>query len=143
MCRLAPAHLLSATDSVTRAVRCAESFIVEQGFTDRAVTDTSAIVWDILDRLAESSASALAQRRFSLGRDAYGICVNPNQRSGYMVVFRSAAAPASDSTGRAVWMSRAFSDMRVVHQDIRLAAVQQRQVGCRPLSSVPTRRQQN
>ena len=130
-------------DSIRRAVTCAEWFIVQQGFTDRPVTDTNAIVWDILDHVSESRAAALARRTSTLRPHAYGICVNPNDRAGYIVVFLHAFAAGADSSARGVWMSRGFAHMRVVHQDLRLAAVDQREVGCRPLGSAFNQRQQN
>jgi hypothetical protein len=107
------------------AVRCAERFIVQQGYTDLpAGADTSAIVPEGIEWGA-SKLDWLAGRRGTLERRPAGVCVDAAER--FTVVFRS----ASGQTARAVTMDATFGSLRVQHQDFRLEVVEAEQYGCR------------
>lgn len=137
---IAQADSAAPPDSVARAVRCAEWFIANQGFTDQAVADTAPIIRDF-EESAFPRAAVLDMRRGSLVPKAYGACTALN--GGYTVVFLYAGTAASDSVGRTVWMTRKLSDMYVIHQDIYLARVRAGEFGCRLLGSSSGRRQHN
>ena len=133
---------VSAADSLARAIRCAEWFIAQQGFTEQPVIDTAGIVSDFEER-ALPRATVLTLRRGSLAPHAYGVCTALPYQSGYVVVFVSPRTTPADSVGQTVWMSRAFQDMHVTHQGIYLAPVRAGEFGCRLLPSSAVRRQQN
>jgi hypothetical protein len=72
---------------------------------------------------------------------AYGIC--RGQGYAYDVVFQYAptafrgtmAEAATHPNGRGVTMDGAYTSLRMQHQEFRLAAVDDAQVGCRRLST--------
>ena len=132
----------AAPGSSARAVRCAEWFIVQQGFTEQPVSDTAAIVRDF-EETGFPTRTLLELRRGSLAPKAYGVCTGLSYRSAYNVVFLYAGAAASDSVGRTVSMTRALAGMYVTHQAMYLAPVRTGEFGCRLLPSGTGRRQHN
>jgi len=113
------------------AVRCAEHFVAQQGYTDLpAVADSSAIVPEGIERGA-SKLDWLAGRRGTLDRRAAGVCVDTAGKR-FTVVFRS----ASGRSARAVTMDATFGSLRMQHQDFRLKVVEAEQYGCRRVGAL-------
>lgn len=91
------------------AVRCAEDFVLRNGYTTDEATGPV---------VRESVHSpTLEQRRGMLERSAIGYRVYP---PGHLVVFRYSSS--SGKTARAVTMGAQFDDLRVEHQDFLLSA---------------------
>jgi hypothetical protein len=113
------------------AVRCAEHFVAQQGYTDLApVADMSAIVPEGIEWGA-SKLDWLAVRRGTLDRRAAGVCVDTVGKR-FTVVFRS----ASGRSARAVTMDATFGSLRVQHQDFRFEVVEAEQYGCRQVGAL-------
>jgi hypothetical protein len=116
------------------AIRCAERFLVEQGYTNSSPTaDTNRIVPEGIE-WSVSKVEWLAGRRGSLDPQASGVCVG-SAHPRYSVVFRRSHGGGA----RGVTLDAAFGSLRVQHEDFRFEVLKTRQYGCRPL---PARRQQ-
>jgi len=110
------------------AIRCAEHFVVEQGYTaSPATTDTNRIVPEGIEWSA-SKAQWLARRRGTLDSHAAGVCIGPDD-GRYTVVFR---APR-DWGARGVTLDAAFGSLRVEHQSFRFEVVEKKDYGCQPV----------
>jgi hypothetical protein len=112
------------------AIRCAERFVAEQGYTARPLAiDTTRIVAEGIE-WSSLKSEWLSRRRGTLEARAAGVCVNPDGR--YTVVFRG---PQGEDT-RGVTLDATFGSLRMEHQSFRFEVVEKRQYGCR---SVPAR----
>jgi hypothetical protein len=114
---------LALSDSL--AIRCAELFVSQQGYTEAPpVSDTTKWVYEFMD-------VGVRERRATVAPDAYAIC-GSNQDEYVRVIFRHApgiVSPplwtdsgivASPPTGRAVRLSPNSSTMEFQHQDAYL-----------------------
>ena len=110
------------------AIRCAEHFIAEQGYTASPPTvDTNSVVPEGIE-WSSSKAEWLARRRGTLASHAAGVCVRTDD-GRYTVVFHG-----PDGGGaRGVTLDATFGSLRVEHQNFRFEVVQKRQYGCRPV----------
>ena len=114
--------------SAAYAVRCAERFIVEQGYTPLSPTaDTNALLPEGIEWSA-SRVEWLGQRKGTLREQAAGVCTDSTGAPS-IVVFRA----TSGRGARGVTLDRAFGSLRVQHQDFRFEDVEKEQYGCRPL----------
>lgn len=101
----------------SEAVQLAETFIVENGYTDLPATkgklspETMEFYWDDTDAM-------LRHRHGTLERKA--VSVSGGKVAGWTVVFRPAHDPNGDQ-GRAVTMNFDGSNMRMQHQEVTLA----------------------
>ena len=112
------------------AARCAERFVVEQGYTELpSLTDTTLMVSEGIE-WSSSKAEWRSQRHGSLEPRAVGVCTDPKDYP-YTVVFRYRKARGA----RGVTLDAAFGSLRMQHQDFRLDAVEKRLYGCRPVTT--------
>ena len=98
----------------THAVRCAEWFILRNGYTTRRpVADTTQIAWEA-DEVVGSAAERLARRRGLLRERAFVVCRGRREGKGpaFGVGFVLRPDPPSPS-GRAVTMDTAFAEIHV------------------------------
>ena len=96
----------------THAVRCAEWFIIRNGYTTRRpVADTTQIAWEAAE-VAGSAAEHLARRRGMLRERAFVVCRGRREGKGpaFGVGFVLRPDPPSPS-GRAVTMDTAFAEI--------------------------------
>ena len=116
------------------AIRCAEHFVAEQGYTASSPTpDTNRVVPEGIEWSA-SKAQWLARRRGTLASHAVGVCIGPDN-GRYTVVFRDPRGGGA----RGVTLDAAFGSLRVEHQAFRFEVVQKEQYGCH---TVPGRQTQ-
>lgn len=99
------------------AIRCAEHFVVEQGYTDREVPDMTNIVPEGIE-WSSSQVEWLLNRRGTLDPRAVGICTDSDMR--FTVVFRVAKGHGA----RGVTLDSKFGSIRVQHADFRLDVVE-------------------
>ena len=112
------------------AVRCAERFVVEQGYTELSgLTDTTLIVPEGIE-WSSSKAGWRSQRHGSLEPRAVGVCTD-HKDYPYTVVFHYRKARGA----RGVTLDTAFGSLRMQHRDFRLDAVAKRLYGCRPVTN--------
>src|SRR6266699_2603024 len=112
------------------AVRCAERFVVEQGYTELpGLTDTTLIVPEGIE-WSSSKAEWRSQRHGSLEPRAVGVCTDPKDYP-YTVVFSYRKARGA----RGVTLDASFGSLRMQHRDFRLDAVAKRLYGCRPVTT--------
>jgi hypothetical protein len=115
------------------AVRCAESFVVRNGYTDVPPPDTSEMVGESLEfRL--SARDKLADRQGTLRRRAVVFCRGDRGRPGYTIGF---AAPGDSvmELGRAVTMDTLFGSLVVQHQMFVVARALRDTTECRPVGA--------
>ena len=108
-CALAPAP---DETPETHAVRCAEWFIVRNGYTThRPVADTTQIAWEAHE-IDGPAAERLARRRGLLRERAFVVCRGRREGKGpaFGVGFVLRPDPPSPS-GRAVTMDTAFAEI--------------------------------
>ena len=120
----------SAEPADRYAVRCAQHFVIEQGYTELLATSDTTIVVPEGIEWRPTRAEWLLQRRGSLALHAAGICVDPHD-GRFTVVFRYAHGRGA----RGVTLDAAFGSLRVQHADFRLQVLEARQHGCRSLDS--------
>ncbi len=112
------------------ALRCAERFAVEQGYTELpGLTDTTLIVPEGIE-WSSSKTEWRSQRHGSLEPRALGVCTGPKDYP-YTVVFRYRKVRGA----RGLTLDTAFGFLRMQHQDFRLDAVEKRLLGCRPVTT--------
>jgi hypothetical protein len=103
------------------AVRCAELFVIHNGYTGLAPSpDSSQWVAEMLDSRQPFSAT-VAGRRNSLQARAAGVCRDVGLGPVYLVAFRTGSAEAPGGGGRWVMMDTAFHFMKLGHQPIDVA----------------------
>ncbi len=110
---------VSAPKGLTQAeaVRLAEIFIIENGYTDLPATRTK-LSFESLEFFGDDTEVMLQQRHDTLERKS--VSAGGEKDAGWTVVFRYAHHPDAN-VGRAVTMNFDGSKMRVQHQDIFLA----------------------
>ena len=116
----------TVTNEVTeaQAVRLAEQFIAQNGYTD-LLPDKEGLTYESIEWTRDAD-KILQTRRDTLERRAYGIARNRKDDSpGWTVVFRykPPAYPEMRDSGRAITMNIDGSDIRVEHVDFILSAV--------------------
>jgi hypothetical protein len=117
--------------SETEAIRLAEAFVINNGYTNLPpVKDLSKLAYESLD--FTNPNEALNARRNTLERKAYGVKAGNVGRSGWTIVFRYNVSNKQSrklipnyeqhikEIGRAVTMSIDGSEIRMQHQDIYL-----------------------
>jgi hypothetical protein len=103
-----------------QAVRAAERFIVENGYTDLPpMWDTSKLTLESIEWTSDRK-KILKQRHNTLERKAYGLVGNSKGKSGWTIVFRYKNSRNS-KTGRAVTMDLDGKNKRVQHVDFILS----------------------
>jgi hypothetical protein len=119
-----PGQPLTAPEAVQRA----EAFIVANGYTDIAVTDTQQLVPEALDKLI-STEQRLKLRYNSLFKIAYGYSRRlPNGQPGWTIVFRrqpTALGQFEADQGRAVVMQLDGQNIRMFFSDVSLESVEE------------------
>ena len=128
-CGVAEIHRLPPEDA---AVRCAEWFVVRNGYTDQPVADSSELASESIEH-ARSIGDLVADRRNSLSRYAAVVCRYGRRGPGYTVGFSAPGHPGG-SLGRAVTMDTSFSDLRVEHVAYLLARARSDAAKCRALT---------
>jgi len=105
-----------------QAVDLAESFVVQQGYTDLPA-DKGKAVRESFERGADTD-SILRSRRNTLERKAFGIRApaDDSKSAGWLVIFKYRKHTGTGSTGRAVAMDGHGKGLRLIHQDILLTA---------------------
>ena len=112
------------------AVRCAERFVVEQGYTELpGLTDTTLIVPEGIE-WSSSKTEWRSQRHGSLEPRALGVCTGPKDYPSTVVLRYRKVRGA-----RGLTLDTAFGFLRMQHQDFRLDAVEKRLLGCRPVTT--------
>jgi hypothetical protein len=101
------------------AVRCAQRFVVQQGYTDSLATaDSATIVYEGMEA-GDTWRAVLEWRHNTLIVPALGICDFGND--SYDVIF--SYADSTQSVGRSVRVSKDLADVSMVHQDFMLRAL--------------------
>jgi len=114
------------------AIRCAEHFVVGQGYTMSPPTaDTNRVVPEGIE-WAATKAEWLTYRRGTLDSNAVGVCIGPDGR--YSVVFRRRPG----SRARGVTLDATFGSLRVQHENFRFELIKKREYGCRPVPARPS-----
>jgi hypothetical protein len=112
--------------SESEAIKKAEQFVIEQGYTDLPPTGEKS-------RLRPEAvhggidASSLALRRNTLERLAYGTLKEEGKNGQWIVIFRYAAEPHSNRA-RAVSVQPSGKDIRIEHQDFNLEFAKLRKI---------------
>jgi hypothetical protein len=110
------------------AIRCAEWFIAEQGYTTHgAVTDINKVVSEGIEWGA-SRREWLAQRRGTLEPKAFALCALDGR--SYVVAFRT----KDKQNLRGVSLDENFGSLRVQHSDVRDDIIGREGSPCRKLS---------
>ncbi len=106
------------------AVKIAENFIIENGYTDLPPTDNKTkIVFESIEGYSDLE-ELLKFRQNTLQKKAYGILKGrKNNPEGFMVIFLYTEGKNKE-TGRAVTMNTEGKNIRVEHADIFLKAAQ-------------------
>jgi hypothetical protein len=130
--RVCNVGLEDGTPAPMHAIRCAEDFILQNGYTASPPTaDSTLIALESIER-ARSLTQLLEQRHNTLHRHAIGVCETEAEAAAYIVVFRF--TDHISEIGRAVTMSRAFTELRVQHRDFLLSNLFEQRHGCRTVS---------
>jgi hypothetical protein len=90
---------LEGTDSLRAAVRCAEAFIVQNGYTDVPVHDSTLVASETVEDAA-SLADLLVHRRSTLEPRAFAVChgrIVRQPEPGYTVIFQVRRNPIVDT----------------------------------------------
>ena len=105
------------------AIRLAEQFIAQNGYTDLP-PDKNTLAYESIE-WESNIDEMLRQRRNSLEPKAYGVVRGRKNAPGWTVVFRykHLATPQTRRNGRAVTMNLDGSKMRVEHVDFILKYV--------------------
>jgi len=120
---LVGSHAQAKTLSEAEAIRLAEQFIAQNGYTDLS-PDKSKLAYESIEW--ESNVDEmLNERRDTLERKAYGLVREGKSAPGWTVVFRykHPATRQMRRNGRAVTMNLGGGKMRVEHVDFILRYV--------------------
>ena len=106
-----------------KAVRLAEAFIAQNGYTDLP-PDSNSLVYETIE-YADNIDELLRWRHDTLERKAYGILRESKNAPGWTIVFRYKHPDSQQMrrNGRAVTMNVDGSKMRVEHKDFILKYV--------------------
>ena len=108
------------TLSRQQAVRAAEKFIIENGYTNLPpMSDTSKLTLESIEWTSDRKR-ILKQRHNSLERKAYGFLGNSKGKPGWTIAFRYKNSRNKDA-GRAVTMDVDGKNKRMQHVDIFLS----------------------
>jgi hypothetical protein len=118
--RSVPTPVRRETESPeNKAVRSAEEFIAQNGYTD-ATPDKAKIVDESIESYL-SLDEMLTSRRNSLESKAFGVShTGRGREKGWTVVFAYKDEKMRKENGRAVSMNEIFGNMRVEHKDFIL-----------------------
>ena len=115
----------ASKEAITKdeAIRIAEQFIKDQGYTDVPTTlSKDQIVFESLEWTSDVN-EILKMRRESLKPKAMEAIINESQ---WLVTFEYAKASTDSSSGRAVKMSLAGKKIRVMHEDLDLSFIRKK-----------------
>ena len=111
------------------AIRCAERFVVEQGYANTPpAADTNRVVPEGIE-WTPSRVEWVARRRGTIDPRAAGLCTGL-EGTDFTVVFRR----AHGNGARGVTLDAAFGSLRVQHQEFRFEVIEREQYGCRPIA---------
>jgi hypothetical protein len=118
-CRLAR-PIPEGRDSL--AVKCAEAFVLRNGYTDAPVTDSTLLAHEFIEP-GGSALEVLQHRRSTLAARAILLCNDRRDHPGFTVAFAYRGDTAY-SQARAVTMDTSFGGLRIEHVDFlpRVAA---------------------
>jgi hypothetical protein len=123
------------TEGLSHARDCAEWFVAANGYTDRAVVDTTLVVGAFLD-VGSSASHWLPGRRNTLKARSEVVCPQSwHSAKGYTVGFASPSDTVREY-GRAVTMDEAFQHIRIEHVTYLLKRAMQDST-CRLTSRLP------
>lgn len=133
--RLCPFRAIPDADPAPVAVKCAEAFVARNGYT------LAPPAWGSAQLAEESFESGifwqdiLQRRRNSLEPKAAWVCAEASDRPdmAYTVVFHYRDRRVT-AVARMVTMDREFSGLRMQQQPVRLSALTDPDLGCRPVS---------
>lgn len=110
--------------SEEEAVRAAEQFVKDNGYTDEPVKDPKNFAPELLDKLV-TPETVLKVRRNSLEKKAYGVAKRKRGGlPGWSVIFKRISCDYCDpKKGRAVVMDLDGSKIKMDHIDFSLDAV--------------------
>lgn len=112
--------------SESEAIKKAEQFVIEQGYTDLPPTEEkSKLKVEAVDGGTE--AAALTVRRNTLEGSAYGVLREKGKNGHWIVIFRYVSGPDS-SRARSVSVPPSGKDIRIQHQDFNLASIRLRKI---------------
>jgi hypothetical protein len=123
--------LIKPDDPMGSAIRCAEKFVIDNGYTDRPA-DRSRLASESIER-AESMEQLLSWRHNSLKLPAIGVCPKGELEDDWTVIFERPEPDNRDDTGRAVTMKADYTSLRMEHMEIGFEVLSDPSAGCKDL----------
>ncbi len=108
------------------AIKAAEEFVIEQGYTDLPPTEEKSKLKSEAVH-GGTDAATLALRRNTLERSAYGVLKEKGKNGHWIVIFRYVAENDSNRA-RAVSVHPSGKDIRIQHQDFNLEFAKLRKI---------------
>lgn len=129
--RACVAILIDPNDPEGTAVRCAEAFLKDNGYTNIS-PNISRLASESIER-ATSQEQLLNWRRNSIKLPAIGVCHKGILVDDWTVVFESARSGADPLSGPAVTMNADYSGLRKEHMDFDIQYISDHTSGCKDL----------
>jgi hypothetical protein len=128
--RVCPTILIDANDPEGTAVRCAEAFLKENGYTAKPPNITR-LASESIERVT-SVEQLLDWRRNSINLPAIGVCRKGTLLDDWTVVFEG-MRPGDPLSGPAVTMNADYSGLRKEHMEFDIEFISDPTSGCKDL----------
>ncbi len=126
-----PTALIDLDDPEGTAVRCAETFLKDNGYTD-SPANTSRLASESIER-ATSLEQLREWRHNSIKLPAIGVCRKGTLVDDWTVVFESARPGADPLAGPAVTMNADYSGLRKEHMEFDIEYISDPTGDCKDL----------